>query len=171
MLTYTRLLVGLVPALIFFALGVPRPVAAQALTYTLQGVTFGDGATASGSFQLNPATGLFGPYDITTTGGTSGFHIGAEYTPAGGGAGSDGQAESFTFDSNTSGGGPVNLLTLDLSRSAAAPATYALVPGVVSGNTFSGSGEFAPLNAPLPPRPITAGDLVVTAAPVPEASW
>ncbi len=47
--------------------------------FTLSGVTFDDGGTASGTFSTNNALNGLVSYDITTSGGTlSGF----EYTPA-----------------------------------------------------------------------------------------
>ena len=63
------------------ALGVAaaRPAAAQNLLYTLSGVTFADGATASGFFNANPTTGVFGALDITTTNGLTDGLLGKHY--------------------------------------------------------------------------------------------
>lgn len=48
---------------------------ATPLTWTLQGVTYEDGATASGSFIIESTTGNMLSWDITTTAGLlSGFH-------------------------------------------------------------------------------------------------
>ena len=40
---------------------------ATPMLFTLTGVTFNDGATATGSFAFNPTTGNFGTFLITTT--------------------------------------------------------------------------------------------------------
>ncbi len=53
-----------------------HPAAAQELTYTLSGVTFADGATASGSFNFDLSTQTFGDYDMTTTNGISDGQLG-----------------------------------------------------------------------------------------------
>jgi hypothetical protein len=50
---------------------------AQPLTWTLQGVTFSDGGTASGSFQYDAATQTYSNINITTTTGT--VRTGATY--------------------------------------------------------------------------------------------
>jgi hypothetical protein len=43
--------------------------AAHANTWYLSGMTFSDGATASGSFEYDATTGLVGAYSLTTTAG------------------------------------------------------------------------------------------------------
>jgi len=50
---------------------------AQNLTYTLSGVTFNDGGTASGSFTYNPTTNTYTNINIVTT--TGGIRTGATY--------------------------------------------------------------------------------------------
>ncbi len=144
-----------------------RPAAAQNLVYTLSGVTFNDGAVATGSFDFNPTTQTFGPYSITTTNGVSDNLTGALYTPTSsksvaGGSGSD----AFTFKTNSL---VYNYLVLDTSLSATTPGTYSIDPGYnLSLGQFNRSGELAPVN--MVARGITTGSLIVTNAPVPEAS-
>ena len=41
------------------------------VTYTLSGVTFGDGGTASGSFAFDPVTLAYSSINITTTSGST----------------------------------------------------------------------------------------------------
>ncbi len=49
-------------------------VATAPVRFVLQGVTFDDGGTASGSFLYYPGTNKYGAIDITTTGGLGGAH-------------------------------------------------------------------------------------------------
>ena len=142
-----------------------RPASAQNLTYTLSGVTFSDGAVASGYFIFNPATQSFGTFRITTTDGTTGSQSGGVYAlPAtstfsagvGGAATGDGY---FEFD-NFSAGRTLGLAT---SAEASSPGT---VPLALFNSSFA-SREYTG-NAT---RTITAGFLDITApAAVPEAS-
>ncbi len=142
-----------------------RPVLAQNLTYTLSGVTFSDGAFATGSFVFNPATQSFGTFSITTTDGTTGSQSGGVYAlPAtstvsagvGGAATGDGY---FEFDTSSTG----RMLGLATSAEASSPGT---VPLALFNSSFA-SREYTG-NAT---RTITAGFLDITApAAVPEAS-
>ncbi len=149
------------------ALGVTaaRPAAAQNLLYTLSGVTFADGATATGFFNANPTTGVFGTLDITTTSGlTDGLpgthYVTATTTPA--------NSPYFAF-SFTSG---LNTLVLSVGVDDRVPGVQPLQPGTSSGPfQLSNSGEVTrPVGGSQAVRPITAGSLIATAAPVPEAS-
>ena len=143
-----------------------RPAAAQNLVYTLSGVTFADGATATGYFDFNPSTDTFGSYNITTTNGVTDSLVGANYTVASGltssppftGFGTD---YVFTADSTTAN---FHSLVLRTQAQSTSPATYALTIGIISPPTFFPSGEFTP-----DASTIATGSLIVTNA-VPEAS-
>ena len=138
------------------------PVAAQNLTATLSGVTFNDGAVASGYFDFNVATQTLSSFDITTTDGLGDGLTGANYTPAtlGTNIAQDVSNGVFIFPQ-------FHYLVINSFPNITGPDVYALDTGVVeSPSGFHGSGEFAPTS-----RVITAGSLIVTAAePVPEAS-
>jgi hypothetical protein len=56
---------------------VPGSVSAAPVTWTLQGVTFNDGGTASGSFVYDAQTNTYSAINITTTTGTT--RTGASY--------------------------------------------------------------------------------------------
>ncbi len=166
------------------ALGiVPRPAAAQALLYTLSGVTFSDGATASGSFVFDPTANNFGAYDITTTNGVTDSLAGYHYVP--GTAFPGGEGFSFQFadgDPYHSPGGEQYLELITTGEpypGAVTPGTYALQPGQFNppGYPFpDGSAEYTSTVgtvgfAPATPRTISGGFLIVTSdSPVPEAS-
>ncbi len=145
-----------------------RPVAAQNLVYTLSGVTFFDGAVATGYFNFNPTTNSFGNFDITTTNGVTDSLTGAHYTVASGLTSSPpfaafGTDYVFTADSTTAN---FHSLVLRTQAQSTSPATYALTTGTISPPTFFPSGEFTP-----DARVIATGSLIVTDAnPVPEAS-
>src|SRR5690349_20046028 len=46
---------------------------ASTMLLTLDGVTFGDGAVATGSFEFDPVSGFLGTYSIATTDGSTGL--------------------------------------------------------------------------------------------------
>ncbi len=143
-----------------------RPVMAQNLTYTLSGVTFSDGAAASGYFVFNPATQSFGTFSITTTSGTTDSLTGGTYAlPAtstikagvGGVATGNGYFEFDTFSTGR---------TLGLATSAEA-SSPGIIPLALMPIGFASSEE----NTGNSTRTITAGFLDITApAAVPEAS-
>ena len=156
---------GLTAGVCALAAAAAHPALAQNLTYTLSGVTFSDGAAASGYFIFNPATQSFGDFRITTTDGTTGYQPGGVYDlPAtstfsagvGGVAAGNGYFEFDNFAASR---------TLGLATS-----TEASSPGVVAlalSNTSFISQEFTGNST----RDITAGFLDITApAAVPEAS-
>ncbi len=140
-----------------------RPAAAQVpgtLYFTLSGVTFADGATASGSFTSDFLTSPpVYTSDVTTTKGLTDTLRGSYYgsvAPLGNG--------NFQFTSST------NSLILIVDQNAVAPMTYSLVPGQVFGTGFSGSAEIVEGSSL---RAVTSGDVIVSATPpaaVPEAS-
>jgi hypothetical protein len=70
--------VTIVALTIFTSLGLARSSDATPMLFTLTGVTFNDGATATGSFAFNPTTGNFGAFLITTT--TSVSNTGSTYS-------------------------------------------------------------------------------------------
>lgn len=148
-----------------FSAAAARPVLAQNLTYTLSGVTFSDGAVATGYFIFNPATQSFGTFRITTTDGTTDSLSGGVYAlPAtstfkagiGGAATGNGYFEFDTFSTNRT-------LGLATSADASSPGT---VPLALFSSSFA-SREFTGAST----RTITAGFLDIAApAAVPEAS-
>jgi hypothetical protein len=61
---------GLITAfLLLVLLCVPSIASADGITWTLSGVTFADGGTASGSFVYDALTNMYSSIDITTTSG------------------------------------------------------------------------------------------------------
>lgn len=142
-----------------------RPAAAQNLLYTLSNVTFADGATATGFFNANPTTGVFGNLDIITTSGLTGGLPGTHYAKA---TTSPNNSPFFAF-SFTSG---LNQLVLSVSTDDRIPGTQPLQPGSSSGPfQLTNSGEATrPVGGSQAVRVISSGSLIATAAPVPEAS-
>ena len=142
-----------------------RPAAAQNLLYTLSNVTFADGATATGFFNANPTTGVFGTFDIITTSGLTDGLPGTHYakattTPA------NGPFFAFSFASG------LNMLSVSVSTDDRIPGVQPLQPGSSSSPfQLSNSGEFIHFaNGSQAVRVISGGSLIATAAPVPEAS-
>jgi hypothetical protein len=64
-----KLVIGSVALAISVALS--APVQASIIDWTLEGVTFDDGGTASGTFSIDTSTGHLVSYDITTTAGST----------------------------------------------------------------------------------------------------
>jgi hypothetical protein len=64
-----KLVIGSVALAISVALS--APVQASVIDWTLEGVTFDDGGTASGTFSIDTSTGDLVSYDITTTAGST----------------------------------------------------------------------------------------------------
>jgi len=56
------------------------PASAEPILWTLSGITFGDGATATGSFDYNSDTGLYSAIQITLAGGTLPASLRGTYT-------------------------------------------------------------------------------------------
>ena len=149
------------------ALGVAaaRPAAAQNLLYTLSGVTFADGATASGFFNANPTTGVFGALDITTTDGLTDGLLGKHYVLP---ATSPDNIPYFAFSFRSG----LNRIVLSVGVDDRIPGVQPLQPGSSSQGSLTDSGEFATpaTGGSTVARVISAGSLVATGAPVPEAS-
>ncbi len=152
-----------------------RPAAAQDLTYTLMGVTFSDGAIASGSFVYNPTTDIFDPHDITSTNGLMDTLTGYHYIPSDDNPGDPGGFPPSIFIIAASSTFPdYHDLLLSLSTGATSPGVYQLQPGVfTTGGQLGNSQEGIYLgNNTFTSRSITTGSLVVTPtiAPAPEPS-
>jgi len=134
------------------------------MLFTLTGVTLNDGATATGSFALNPTTGNFGAFLITTT--TSVSNSGSTYSSL---AGTStfylASPDAFIFDNFSIDS---HYLVFSFSGHITGPGVYALDLGVPNGpDSFLGSGEF--VDALLDYRLVTGGFLTVTSLPgVPE---
>ncbi len=148
--------------------GFARSSSAVPLLFTLTGVTFNDGATASGSFMFNPSTQTYGAFDILTAGGAS---AGSDYSSgAGTNASSLHSPDAFIFD-NFSIDNHDHNLDLFFSGHIIIPGIYALALGVAGGpGSFSDSGEFVNNDfSTINYRLVTTGFLTVTGvAPVPE---
>lgn len=142
-----------------------HPAAAQELKYTLSGVTFSDGATAAGYFNVNTATGTIDDFDITTTAGVTDALIAGSYLPSTAYA-FQAQFPTFSFYYNF-GSTSFHSLALMIASPATDPGVYALEPGVPTAtNQFIGSGEYAPTD-----RLVVSGSLIASdPAAVPEAS-
>ena len=147
-----------------FGIASAHPVAAQNLVYTLNGVTFDDGAVATGYFDYNPTTQTYGTYNITSTNGITDNLLGSNYTEsvrANYGYNND----VFVIEQGTD---PISTLVLDTLIPATRPGVFALYSGIRNPDGgFQGSGELTPSNIG---RVLTSGSLIVTPAAVPEAS-
>lgn len=148
---------------IFTSLGLARSSHAVPMLFTLTGVTFNDGATATGSFAFNPTTGNFGAFLITTT--TSVSNTGSTYSSL---AGTStfylASPDAFIFDNFSIDS---HYLVFSFSGHITGPGAYALDLGVPNGpDSFLGSGEF--VDALFDYRLVTGGFLTVTLPGVPE---
>lgn len=134
--------------------GFARTTVATPLVFTLTGVLFNDGATASGYFVLDHSTGIYGDFSITTSGGT-----GAMYSPA---VPTDPfylpSPDTFIFDNFPD----FHYLVLAYSGHIVAPGVYALAPGVGGPGFFVDSGERV---SDVDYRLLTAGFLTVSTVP------
>jgi hypothetical protein len=141
------------------------PVHASVIDWTLEGVTFDDGGTASGTFSIDSSTGHLLSYDITTTAGSvlGGMTYDAstvfvvEYGVYG--------PNSFLLFTL---GGPTGseYITLEFLN----PLTSGGVDPIVAGyDPISNTGSYECYNC-APFRLVTAGE--ATTSPVPEpATW
>jgi len=111
---------------------------ATPMLFTLTGVTFNDGATATGSFAFNPTTKDFGAFLITTT--TSGSNTGSTYSSlAGTSTFHLPSPDAFIFDNFSIDS---HYLVFAFSGHITGPGVYALDLGVPSGpDSFLGSGH------------------------------
>ena len=158
---------SIVPTVLLAFICLSAPVAsATPFLYSLSGVTFEDGATASGYFVYDPTSGIISSYNISTSDGLTGLN-GSHYL--------FGAGYNYVFN-NGFGFGTDNpsFIFLETFTFAGAPGTYHLFPGHVTGvATFGHSGEFTPdpsnLKWGVAARAIVLGSLVVTPLSVPEA--
>ena len=147
----------------------PRAASAQNLLFTLDGVTFEDGATASGSFNYDSTQNVFGAYDITTM--SNDTQTGDHYLgPIIGQSNQNAQLDSagrFVFSADYG-----HKLYLDTFSPATSSGTFGIIPGYLdSDNNLFLSGEILPNDEII--HTITAGNLIVTdpsAVPEPSAS-
>jgi hypothetical protein len=142
------------------SLGLARSSHAVPMLFTMTGVTFNDGATATGSFVFNPTTGNFGTFLITTTMSVS--NTGSTYSSLAGTSTSYlASPDAFIFDNFSIDS---HYLVFFYSGHITGPGVYALDLGVPNGpGSFLGSGEF--VDAFLDYRLVTGGLLTVTGVP------
>jgi hypothetical protein len=132
--------------------------------FTLTGVTFNDGSTASGSFLFEPSNQTYNGFDMMTSNSLS--YTGSLYSNGMGTATNYlSSPDAFIFDNFSINS---HYLVLAFAGHIMAPGVYALEPGVAHGaGSFSWSGEF--VDMALDYRLITGGSLTVAAiGPVPE---
>src|SRR5215472_8956984 len=123
-LSKTRRLLALLAAL--GSLAVARASDATPMLFTLKGVTFNDGSTASGSFIFDPTNQNYGAFNIATSNSLS--NTGSIYSP-GTGTGTNFLSSPYTFlFHNFFNHFP--FLVLAFSGHIASPGFYALEPGV-----------------------------------------
>jgi hypothetical protein len=151
---------------ILSSLAFARSSDATSMLFTLTGVTFNDGSTASGFFTFNSTNQIYGAFNIITSNSKS--YTGSIYSP-GMGTGTNflSSPDAFIFDNFLVDS---HYLVLAFSGHIVDPGIYALEPGVADGlGTFSWSGEF--VDTALDYRLITGGFLTVAVTlppPVPE---
>ncbi len=151
------------------------------ITWDLQGVSFADGATATGNFTFTSVDGTPRAWDITTSGGTTaGFPASITYAAGttSAGTGTVSFVDDVAFNSSTglydgylqwdftevTSGGTANLV---LNVAIASSGTSYL-----SLNTAGSYESFAPLVQTDPTRYITAGTAgVPSAVPLPGGVW
>jgi hypothetical protein len=139
------------------SLALARSSDATPMRFTLTGVTFNDGSTATGSFIFNPSNQTYGTFNVITSSSLS--YSGSIYS-AGTGTGTNflSSPDAFIFDNFSIDS---HYLVLAFSGHITNPGVYALEPGVPHGQgTFSWSGEF--VDMALGYRLITGGFLTVT---------
>ncbi len=138
------------------------PVQASVIDWTLEGVTFDDGGTASGMFSIDSSTGQLVSYDITTTlGSTLGGTVYDPSTAPFVGYGVYGP-NSFLLITGTG----ATYITLEFLN----PLTRGGIDPIVTGyDSITNTGSYECNNC-VPFRLVTAGE--ATSASVPEApTW
>ena len=142
------------------SLALARSSDAAPMVFTLTGVSFNDGSSATGSFIFNPSNQTYGPFNIITSSSLS--HSGSIYSPDMGTAANYlSSPDAFIFDNFSV---DFHNLVLAFFGHITAPGVYPLEPGVPSGQgSFSWSGEF--VDSALDYRLITGGFLAVTGVP------
>lgn len=138
------------------------PVEASVINWTLVGVTFDDGATASGTFSTDSSTGDITAYDITTTMGSSLPSTLYDTSSAPFVVNNPLEPNSFSLLSLA---GPSIVLTF--VNALTSPGTDLIVIGNYLGPTTAHSYECIHC---FPIRLVSAGDAVGVAAGAPEPS-
>jgi hypothetical protein len=142
------------------SLALARSSDATPMRFTLTGVAFNDGSTATGSFIFNPTNQTYGAFNIVTSNSLS--YTGSIYSP-GMGTGTNflSSPDAFIFDNFSV---DFHYLVLAFSGHITSPGVYALEPGVPGGpGAFSWSGEF--VDMVLDYRLVTGGFLTATGVP------
>jgi hypothetical protein len=155
-----KLVVGSIALAISVALS--APVQASVIDWTLEGVTFDDGGTASGTFSVDTSTGYLVSYAITTTpGSTLGGKVYDPSTAPAVGYDLYGPNSFLLF-----WGTGATYITLQFLN----PLTSGGIDPIVTGyDSITNSGSFECNNC-APFRVVTAGE--ATSLPVPEApAW
>lgn len=135
------------------ALALGAGQASADLVFTLSGVTFDDGGTATGTFTTNDAINDLVSFDITTSLGTD---IGFHYTPGT----ADDSSTSLPFILVLSQAAPSNLLQLTFTNLTAAGAAITL-------GAFDSFEQGTTSNAR---RVVVAGSVIPGSQTVPEPS-
>jgi hypothetical protein len=155
--------------LLLALLSLPSIASADSILWTLTGVTFAGGGTASGSFMFDGTT--FSDISITTPLNPTG------YTGVWSAAGPTATGVAFGSTNPSDFSGPVLALMFSGLGLGTTPGTVSLVPGVfdIPSATLTGSGEFSCTDAACDtfttPVTITGGEVVGTAVVVtPEPS-
>jgi hypothetical protein len=147
-----------------FALGmslaVSAPIQASVIDWTLEGVTFDDGGTASGTFSIDSSTGDLVSYDITTTDGTT--LVGTVFDPSTAPFVAYGDYGPNSFLLLTVAG--TRYITLEFLNPLTSGGTDPIIPGY---DPVSNTGSYECNNC-APARFVTAGE--ATSLPVPEPS-
>lgn len=153
-----KLVIG--SAALAISVAVSAPVQASVIDWTLEGVTFDDGGTASGTFSIDSSTGHLVSYDITTTAGsTLGRTV---YDPS---------TAPFVGYGNY---GPNSFLLLTVSGATYItleflnPLTSGGIDPIVTGYDFVTNTGSYECNNCAPFRVVTAGE--AASSPVPEPS-
>ena len=155
------------PLLLLFGLALVVTTAGRAnaspLVWTLAGVTFNDGGTASGTFTIETTTGLLMDWNITTTAGSTlaGFTYNQTTSRLLGMDIFGSNPNSFVIEADNIFGRPY--INLGFSGSLAVPGSLSIIPGVAG--TPTGSWE---CNNCTPRRDLTGGRATTEAAAVPE---
>jgi len=152
------------------ASGLAAPAARADIMWTLVGVTFNDGATASGTFTLNQYGYGEANFDITTAGGTSGV-VAFEYVAGAAGITISADKYTMTFGQNFPTVGELVLQFLYPLDTAPTGSIDPIVIGSLSGPLDSfecdgyQSGNGCSLNAVATPIRLVSSGFVETPEP------
>jgi hypothetical protein len=151
----------------------PFQAIAAPLTWTLQGVTFNDGGSATGDITFDASSGSVLNWDISISGGDVSTFPAFTYTPAtvqevGIFAAGPGMSLQFFVDPSAPGGIPESRL-LSLTTDGLLTDSGGAVSLITQANTPDGFFESAECYNCTPYRLIVGGSL--NAVPVPAAIW